>query len=117
MKAIKHLSVFAIIAATAALTGCGSDGPSSKQAKAAIESIIEQEISSAKGLVGSKGADTMRSMMPKINSVEVLSCEKLQDRVARCVVKVEGSLMGQTHSDTSSLSFVKGSDGVWTAMK
>jgi hypothetical protein len=117
MKPIKKLSSLALLACAAALTGCSSDAPSSSEAKAAVQAEMDKEMAAFVEIAGAKAGEAMRSSLPDLKAVEVVSCEKVQEKTSRCVVKMEVSMMGQTKTDTFTISFAKGSDGKWVAMR
>jgi len=110
-----RITALGLLATALALTGCGSDGPSSSEAKAAIQSQMNQEMAAITKLAGKSAGETMRSMVPDFE-VEVLSCEK-EGAVSRCVLEVEATVMGQQMRETKPVAFTKGSDGNWVAMK
>lgn len=105
---------FGFVAVSLSLVGCGSDGPSSSEVRALIEA--EQK----KGLammsqIGGSAASAVQNMMPKFEDAKVISCEKLQDRLSRCVIEIEVSRNGEQTRQTVTSNFAKGSDGKWGA--
>jgi len=112
---LKRIAALGLMTVALALTGCGSDGPSSSEAKAALKAQMDQEMAALTKMAGKGAGDTMRAMMPEFD-VKVLSCEK-QGGVSRCVLEVEATVMGQQMRETKPVSFTKGSDGNWAAMQ
>lgn len=114
---LKRTSALALLAAAVALTGCGSDAPTSSEAKAAMQATMDQEMAAFVEIAGAKAGEAMRSMLPELKSVEVISCEKTQDENSRCAVKMTVSAQGQSKSENLTVSFAKGADGQWSALK
>ena len=114
---LKRITALGLLATAFALTGCGNDAPSASEAKAAMQAEMDKEMAAFVKIAGSKAGEAMRASLPDLKSVELISCEKVQEKTSRCVVKMELSMMGQTQSDTMTISFAKGSDGKWIALK
>jgi len=107
---LKRITALGLLAMAVALTGCGNDAPSSSEAKAAMQAEMDKEMAAFVKIAGAKAGDAMRASLPDLKSVELISCEKVQEKTSRCEVKMELSMMGQTQSDTMTISFAKGPD-------
>lgn len=114
---LKRITAMGLLATSVALTGCGSDAPTSSEAKAAMQATMDQEMAAFVEIAGPKAGEAMRSTLPDLESVEVISCEKMQEKTSRCVVKMTVSMQGESKSETLTVSFAKGSDGKWSALK
>lgn len=114
---LKRITALGLLATAFGLTGCGSDTPTSSEAKAAMQATMDQEMAAFVEIAGEKAGEAMRSTLPNLESVEVISCEKMQEKTTRCAVKMTVSMDGQSKSENLTVSFTKGPDGKWIALK
>lgn len=103
-----------LIAVTLTLAGCGSDGPSSNDVRDLIEADQQRNMAMLGQIGGSQLSNTVQNNMPKLQDVEVVSCEELQESLYRCVVNMELTLKGETNRQTVTQNFALGSDGNWS---
>lgn len=115
MKSVQRITAAGLFAASIALAGCGNGGPSSNEVREIIEAEHRKSAELMNRLAGSRLSSTISDNLTKLNDVDVVGCEEVQQRIYRCVLDIEMSLRGKSQKQTVIQMFVKDGSGNWAA--